>query len=160
MDREVLGGDSWEHPIWRMLRDCKPNHPVRIEHVNGSGNPRWPLEPGSFGEGDPLPRSTSMGGNRATVNRIRMTRRSSRARAAVASFRRRQWASLCRLNSGDNLLQGSLIVSPDRNSISRGRDFWSLPARCLRLRCVCNPLTPGAGRSSKWARIVGSLRDE
>ena len=41
----VLGGDSWEYPVWRMLRDRKLAHPVRIEHVDVSGNPRWPLGP-------------------------------------------------------------------------------------------------------------------
>src|SRR5262249_61612689 len=41
----ILGFNSWENPVWRMLRDRKPDHPVRIEHVNVSGNPRWPLEP-------------------------------------------------------------------------------------------------------------------
>jgi hypothetical protein len=28
-----------------MLRDRKLDHPVRIEHVNVSGNPPWPLGP-------------------------------------------------------------------------------------------------------------------
>ena len=28
-----------------MLRDRKLDHPVRIEHVNVSGNPQWPLGP-------------------------------------------------------------------------------------------------------------------
>jgi hypothetical protein len=41
----VLGFDSWEYPVWRMLRDRKLDHPVRIEHVNVSGNPQWPLGP-------------------------------------------------------------------------------------------------------------------
>ena len=56
----ILGGDSWEYPVWRMLRDRKL---VRIEHVNVSGNPRWPLGPffpdvvfWSLGEGEPSPR--------------------------------------------------------------------------------------------------------
>src|SRR5215831_8334638 len=56
----ILGGDSWEYPVWRMLRDRKL---VRIEHVNVSGNPRWPLGPffpdvvfWSLGEGEPPPR--------------------------------------------------------------------------------------------------------
>jgi hypothetical protein len=58
----ILGGNSWEYPVWRMLRDRKLNHPVRIEHVNVSGNPRWPLGPffpdvvfWSVGEGEPPP---------------------------------------------------------------------------------------------------------
>jgi hypothetical protein len=58
----ILGGDSWEYPVWRMLRDRKLDHPVRIEHVNVSGNPRWPLGPffpdvvfWSLGEGEPPP---------------------------------------------------------------------------------------------------------
>jgi hypothetical protein len=41
----VLGGDSWEYPIWRMLRDRSPNRPVRIEHVDLAGEARWPLGP-------------------------------------------------------------------------------------------------------------------
>src|SRR5215831_2299466 len=58
----ILGSNSWEYPVWRMLRDRKLDHPVRIEHVNVSGNPRWPL--GQFvpdvvfwsvGEGEPPP---------------------------------------------------------------------------------------------------------
>src|SRR5262249_36555831 len=56
----VLGGDSWEYPIWRMLRDRKLDHPLRIEHVDVSGNPRWPLGPffpdvvfWNLGEGEP-----------------------------------------------------------------------------------------------------------
>jgi hypothetical protein len=58
----ILGGDSWEYPVWRMLRDRKLDHPVRLEHVNLSGNPRWPLAPffpdvvfWSLGEGEPPP---------------------------------------------------------------------------------------------------------
>jgi len=58
----ILGGDSWEYPVWRMLRDCKLDHPVRIEHVDVSGNPPWPLGPfvpdvvfWSLGEGEPPP---------------------------------------------------------------------------------------------------------
>jgi hypothetical protein len=58
----ILGGDSWEYPIWRMLRDRKLDHPVRIEHVDVSGNPRWPLGPLSpdvvfwnLGKGEPPP---------------------------------------------------------------------------------------------------------
>jgi hypothetical protein len=58
----ILGGDSWEYPVWRMLRDRKLDHPVRIEHVDVSGNPRWPLGPfvpdvvfWSLGEGEPPP---------------------------------------------------------------------------------------------------------
>jgi hypothetical protein len=41
----VLGGDSWEYPLWRMLRDRNPTHPVRIEHVGLPGEPAWPLGP-------------------------------------------------------------------------------------------------------------------
>jgi hypothetical protein len=41
----VLGGDSWEYPVWRMLRDRAPDHPLRIEHVGFPGEPRWPLGP-------------------------------------------------------------------------------------------------------------------
>jgi hypothetical protein len=41
----ILGFNSWEYPVWRMLRDRKLDHPVRIEHVNVSGNPPWPLGP-------------------------------------------------------------------------------------------------------------------
>jgi hypothetical protein len=58
----ILGGDSWEYPVWRMLRDRKLDHPVRIEHVDVSGNPPWPLGPfvpdvvfWSLGEGEPPP---------------------------------------------------------------------------------------------------------
>jgi hypothetical protein len=58
----ILGFQSWEYPVWRMLRDRKLDHPVRIEHVNMSGNPRWPLGPffpdvvfWSVGEGEPPP---------------------------------------------------------------------------------------------------------
>ena len=31
--------------VWRILRDRKLDHPVRIEHVNVSGNPPWLLGP-------------------------------------------------------------------------------------------------------------------
>jgi len=55
----ILGSDSWEYPVWRMLRDRKLDHPVRIEHVNVPGTPRWPLGPffsdvvfWSLGEGE------------------------------------------------------------------------------------------------------------
>jgi len=41
----ALGGDSWEYPLWRMLRDRNPHRPVRIEHVDLPGAPRWPLGP-------------------------------------------------------------------------------------------------------------------
>jgi hypothetical protein len=41
----ILGFQSWEYPVWRMLRDSKVDHPVRIEHVNVPGTPRWPLGP-------------------------------------------------------------------------------------------------------------------
>jgi hypothetical protein len=58
----ILGFDSWEYPVWRMLHDRKLHHPVRIEHVNVSGNPPWPVGPfvpdvvfWSFGEGEPPP---------------------------------------------------------------------------------------------------------
>jgi hypothetical protein len=58
----ILGFDSWEYPVWRMLRDRKLDDPVRIEHVNVSGNPPWPLGPffpdivfWSLGEGEPPP---------------------------------------------------------------------------------------------------------
>jgi hypothetical protein len=40
----VLGNDSWEYPIWRMLRDRKLGYFVRIEHV-GLPDPHWPLGP-------------------------------------------------------------------------------------------------------------------
>jgi hypothetical protein len=56
----ILGSNSWEYPVWRMLRDHKLDHPVRIEHVNVSGDPAWPLGPfvpdvvfWSVGEGEP-----------------------------------------------------------------------------------------------------------
>jgi len=41
----VLGGDSWEYPLWRMLRDRSPDRLLRIEHVDLPGEPRWPLGP-------------------------------------------------------------------------------------------------------------------
>jgi hypothetical protein len=42
----VLGGDSWEYPVWRMLRDRNAGgRPLRIEHVGLRGEPRWPLGP-------------------------------------------------------------------------------------------------------------------
>jgi hypothetical protein len=41
----LLGGDSWEYPLWRMLRDRSPNRPLRIEHVGLPGEPHWPLGP-------------------------------------------------------------------------------------------------------------------
>ena len=41
----ILGGDSWEYPVWRMLRDRAPGHPVRIEHVGLPPDQRWPLGP-------------------------------------------------------------------------------------------------------------------
>jgi hypothetical protein len=41
----ILSDGSWEYPVWRMLRDRKLDHPVRIEHVNVPGTPRWPVGP-------------------------------------------------------------------------------------------------------------------
>jgi hypothetical protein len=67
----ILGSNSWEYPVWRMLRDRKLNHPVRIEHVNVSGTPRWPLGPffpdvvfWSVGEGEIEPPPTLAVGGR------------------------------------------------------------------------------------------------
>jgi len=39
----VLGPDSWEYPIWRLLRDRKLDYSVRIEHVAPAGSSHWPL---------------------------------------------------------------------------------------------------------------------
>jgi hypothetical protein len=41
----VLGGDSWEYPVWWMLRERKLDHPVRIEHVMLPDDRRYPLGP-------------------------------------------------------------------------------------------------------------------
>jgi hypothetical protein len=41
----LLGGDSWEYPLWRMIRDRAPGRPLRIEHVGLAGEPGWPLGP-------------------------------------------------------------------------------------------------------------------
>jgi hypothetical protein len=41
----MLGGDSWEYPVWRMLRDRNPDRPLRIEHVSVPGDLAWPLGP-------------------------------------------------------------------------------------------------------------------
>ena len=41
----VLGGDSWEYPVWWLLRERRLDHPVRIEHVMQPGDLRWPLGP-------------------------------------------------------------------------------------------------------------------
>jgi hypothetical protein len=41
----ILGGDSWEYPVWRMLRDRNLDRPVRIEHVGVPGDLAWPLGP-------------------------------------------------------------------------------------------------------------------
>jgi hypothetical protein len=41
----LLGGESWEYPLWRMLRDRNGGRPLRIEHVDPRGEPRWPLGP-------------------------------------------------------------------------------------------------------------------
>ena len=41
----ILGGDSWEYPVWWMLRERGLDHPVRIEHVMLAGDQRWPLGP-------------------------------------------------------------------------------------------------------------------
>jgi hypothetical protein len=41
----VVGGDSWEYPVWRLLRDRNPGHPVRMEHVGLPGPARFPLGP-------------------------------------------------------------------------------------------------------------------
>ena len=59
----ILGSfQHWEYPVWRMLRDRKLDHPVRIEHVNVPGTPRWPVRPfvpdvvfWSLEEGEPPP---------------------------------------------------------------------------------------------------------
>jgi hypothetical protein len=41
----VLGGDSWEYPVWWMLRQRRLDHRVRIEHVMLPDDQRWPLGP-------------------------------------------------------------------------------------------------------------------
>jgi hypothetical protein len=41
----MLGGDSWEYPVWRMLRDRNFDRPLRIEHVGVPGDLNWPLGP-------------------------------------------------------------------------------------------------------------------
>jgi hypothetical protein len=41
----ILGGDSWEYPIWRMLRDRQLNYRIRIEHVAVPTDAQWPLGP-------------------------------------------------------------------------------------------------------------------
>jgi hypothetical protein len=41
----VLGGDSWEYPVWSMLRGRELRHSIRIEHVNVAGQDQWPLGP-------------------------------------------------------------------------------------------------------------------
>jgi hypothetical protein len=41
----LLGEDSWEYPLWRMIRDRSPGRPLRIEHVGLSGDAFWPLGP-------------------------------------------------------------------------------------------------------------------
>jgi hypothetical protein len=41
----ILDKDSWEYPIWSMLRWRKGARPPRIEHVLVSGGTDWPLGP-------------------------------------------------------------------------------------------------------------------
>jgi 4-amino-4-deoxy-L-arabinose transferase-like glycosyltransferase len=41
----VLGGDSWEYPIWRMLRDRNLGYSIRIEHVGLPSELPPPLGP-------------------------------------------------------------------------------------------------------------------
>jgi hypothetical protein len=41
----ILGGNSWEYPIWSMLRTRKLDHPVRIEHVGLPPTQHYPLGP-------------------------------------------------------------------------------------------------------------------
>ena len=46
----LLASDSWEYPLWRMIRDRSPDRPLRIEHVALPGEPVfgepvWPLGP-------------------------------------------------------------------------------------------------------------------
>ena len=64
----VLGGDSWEYPIWWMLRERGPDHPIRIEHVMVSGDERWPLGPFApdivFWSGEDAPPELTVDGRR------------------------------------------------------------------------------------------------
>lgn len=41
----MLGADSWEYPVWRMLRDRAPDRALRIEHVGVPADLPWPLGP-------------------------------------------------------------------------------------------------------------------
>jgi hypothetical protein len=41
----ILGGDSWEYPIWKMLRDHKLDYSIRIEHVGLPSEAQFPLGP-------------------------------------------------------------------------------------------------------------------
>jgi hypothetical protein len=74
----VMGGDDWEYPIWRILRDRRPDRPIRIEHVqvlHAAGQPArfWPADSWPRGpfvpdaliwtRADPPPRIEVGGGN-------------------------------------------------------------------------------------------------
>ena len=60
------GGDRWEYPIWRLLRDDGLDYPVRIEHLEAEGKADFPL--GAFQpeavfwiDGDKAPASIMVG---------------------------------------------------------------------------------------------------
>jgi 4-amino-4-deoxy-L-arabinose transferase-like glycosyltransferase len=62
----MLGGDSWEYPVWRMLRDRNLDRPLRIEHVGVPADLPWPLGPFSpeivFWSGEEAPLTVEVEG--------------------------------------------------------------------------------------------------
>jgi Dolichyl-phosphate-mannose-protein mannosyltransferase len=66
----VMGDDSWEYPIWTMLRERKLGHFIRIEHV-AVDDERWPLGPFTpdvlfWDRGEAPPRAVDRGSSQST----------------------------------------------------------------------------------------------